>query len=165
VTITGGTTRTCTKLLSSNGVWSCASWSPATALPDGTYTVTAKQNDGFNDSTLSTQTIIVDTVPPGTPVVSIAGLDPGGFTKNASPTFTAIAGTAGDARPQTVTITLTDGTTCGPLPSSGAMTCAPASPFADGVQGASATQTDAAGNTSAAGSFSLSVKTHKIGRA
>src|SRR5205085_2711217 len=44
VTITGSATRTCTNALISNGVWSCSSWSPATALADGPYTVTAKPN-------------------------------------------------------------------------------------------------------------------------
>ncbi|MGY0715198.1 Ig-like domain-containing protein, partial [Azospirillum argentinense] len=162
VTVTvGGATYTTT---ATNGSWSI---NLATATPtsgslslnaNGTNAVSATATDAAgNVSTAGTQTLTIDTTAPNAPAVTSAAL-----TKNVTP---IIGGTAEADSTVTVTVggatyttTATNGTWSLNLatatPTSGSLSL-----NANGTNAVSATATDAAGNTSTAGTQTLTIDT------
>ncbi|MGY0750014.1 Ig-like domain-containing protein, partial [Azospirillum argentinense] len=125
---------------------------------NGTNTVSATATDAAgNVSSAGTQTLTIDTTAPNAPAVTSAAL-----TKNATP---IIGGTAETGSTVTVTVggatyttTATNGTWSLNLatatPASGSLSL-----NANGTNAVSATATDAAGNTSTAGTQTLTVDT------
>jgi LPXTG-motif cell wall-anchored protein len=126
----------------STGHWSLPT---ATPLPEGPHTVSAVQTDPVgNVSEPASHAFVVDLTAPQAPVITSPA--DGDVTHDGTP---AITGTGEPGSTVTVTV---DGAVVGtatvtPL---GTWTLAPASPLAPGAHTVSATQTDAAGNTSPA---------------
>ena len=126
----------------SGGSWS---YTPANALADGNYSITAKTSnaDGVQSAASSAITFTIDTVAPAAPVIS----QPSGTTALAQPTFsgTAEANSTIDlyySTSGTAFATVTAG-------SNGQWTFTPSSDLADGSYSVTAKAKDAAGNVSA----------------
>jgi uncharacterized protein (TIGR03382 family) len=123
------------------GNWS---FTPATALADGSHTVKATATDAVGNTSpdSNTNTFTVDTTPPAAPVLVTPANN--SETNDTTPTF---SGTA-EAN-VTVTVFL-DGTQLGTTTAdaAGNWTFTPATALAQGTYDASAVATDAAGNTS-----------------
>ncbi|MBK3733313.1 DUF4347 domain-containing protein, partial [Azospirillum brasilense] len=162
VTVTvGGATYTTT---ATNGTWTLdlATATPTTGSlslnANGTNAVSVTARDASNNtSTAGTQTLTIDTTAPSAPAVTSAVL-----TKNATPVLTGTAEadstvtvTVGGA---TYTTTATNGTWSINLatatPTTGSLSL-----NANGANAVSATATDVAGNTSTAGTQSLTIDT------
>jgi len=141
VTVTIDGTVVGTTTVQPDGTWTLT---PTTPLADGSHTVSATQTDAAgNTSPASTPvTFTVDTVAPAAPVITSP--TDGSTTKNPTPPIKG-TGVPGD----TVTVTI-DGTVVGTttVQPDGTWTFTPTTPLADGSHTVSATQTDAAGNTS-----------------
>ncbi len=122
-----------------SGAWS---FTPASALAQGPHTAAASASDAAgNASALSSpRSFIVDSMAPAVP----AFVSPTGLVSTDAPTFRGVA-EAGT----TVTVTV-EGMIVGTAMAnaSGAWSFIPASPLAQGFHMATATATDAAGNTS-----------------
>ena len=119
-------------------------YTPATALSDGTHTVTAKisDNDG-NVSSVATTTFKVDTVPP---TLNITAPTNASITNIASVTVT---GTTNDSTSSPVTITMTlNGTAQGSVTVATNGSFSKAITLAEGSNTLVVTATDAAGKTS-----------------
>ena len=127
---------------SSGGAWS---YTPVTALADGSHTFKATATDaaGNVSGSSSTNTVTVDTVAPAAPVIT-APVN-GALTKNNTPPIT------GTAEASSTVKVYIDGTAVATVTASaaGAWSYAPATALADGGHTVSATATDAAGNTGA----------------
>ena len=140
------------------GTWST---SPATDLPDGTYTAQATQPDAAgNTGTSAAHTFTIDT---SAPAVTVTDPADSSSTNDSTPTLAGAAGAAsGDG--QTITVRVYAGTTATGAPvetiatnRSGGGWTTPAATLADGTYTVQASQSDAAGNTgtSAARTFSI----------
>jgi len=131
-----------TTVASASGTWS---FTPPTALADGSHTVRATATDaaGNTSAQSNTNTFTVDTTPPAAPVV----LTPanGSTTNDNTPTYSGTA-EAGS----TVTV-IVDGVVVGTTVAnaSGSWSFTPGAALADGPHTVKATATDAVGNTSA----------------
>src|SRR5690606_18305835 len=117
---------------------------PATPLTEGPHTVTATATDAAgNESDASAPVeFTVDTVAPGTPVIT--GPTDGALLTDTTPDIT------GTAEPSsTVTVTI-DGVVAGTTTAdaAGSWTFTPSSPLGEGPHTVTATATDAAGNES-----------------
>jgi hypothetical protein len=138
VSLDGGPSRTVTA--NASGAWS---FTPASPLAQGPHTATATATDAAgNTSVASTaRAFTVDTVVPATPVLTA----PAALVTTSTP---VISGTAEAG--STVAVSL-DGVSRGTVTAndSGAWSFTPASPLAQGPHTATATATDAVGNTSA----------------
>jgi hypothetical protein len=138
VTVDGAVVGTVTA--SASGAWS---YTLASALAQGAHTAAATATDAVGNTSVSSavRSFTVDTVAPIAPVLT----GPAALVNSATP---AITGTAEAG--STVTVTL-DGTAVGTVTAnaSGVWSFTPASPLAQGAHTASASSTDAAGNTSA----------------
>ncbi|WP_353858901.1 Ig-like domain-containing protein [Azospirillum formosense] len=162
VTVTvGGATYTTT---ATGGAWSIdlATATPAAGAlslnANGANAVSVTAKDASNNtSTAGTQTLTIDTTPPGAPAVTSAAL-----TKNAAPTLTGTA-EAGS----TVTVTVGGATYTTTATGGGwSIDLATATPTAgslvldaNGTNAVAATATDAAGNVSPAGTQTLTIDT------
>jgi hypothetical protein len=153
------TVATCNTTVGGGGSWSCSSWTPSTALPDGSYTASATQTNGIpNTSAPGTKAFQVDFTPPLAPLVAVLSA-PAGFTPSRTPAITATPSKSGG----TVTVVVTSGgTTVGTCSSPVAsppvaVSCSLTASLADGTYAVSATQTDPAGNVSPAGAASFAV--------
>ena len=144
--------------VAANGTFSVA---PTTALSDGTYTFTVSETDAAGNSTTSASlAVTVDTTADGAPtgLALLAADDTGtqgdGITTFTQPVITG-SGTAGDS------VTLYDGATLigtGTVGVGGTFAITPTGAFSLGAHTITATQTDAAGNVSAASTaFNLTV--------
>ncbi|MCL2317302.1 MAG: Ig-like domain-containing protein, partial [Actinomycetia bacterium] len=135
----------------SGGLWSCQS-----ALSEGDYTLTAVQTDPVGNPSGASDPVdlTIDMTDPAAPVIDPA-LD-GLVTKDPSP---VISGTGEPG----ATVVVSDGTNTvctADVDSTGAWSCTPDSPLADGPYTLTATQTDPAGNESpASDSVSLTIDT------
>ena len=148
VTITESSPSTvvlCTAVVDGGGNWSC---SPSTPLADGLYTFHANATDtaGNTSSNSADQSFTVDTGAPAAPVITSP--TPGAFLNDNTPAFSGTAEanstvTVTESSPSVVVLctTTADG--------SGAWTCSPSTPLADGPYVAHANATDAASNVSA----------------
>jgi VCBS repeat-containing protein len=160
VTLYNGTDPVTTLVVDSSGTWS---YTPATPLPDATYSYTVKATDAAGNTTGSSAvvTITVDTVAPDAPafttVIDTTGsittpLVSGSTTDETRPQITG-TGTTGS------TITIYDnGNAIGTATVvGGTWTFTPTQPLSEGPHALTAVASDAAGNASAAGSFNLTV--------
>jgi hypothetical protein len=142
VTVSEGGNPLCTALVDPvTGAWSCE---PATPLADGPHTITATATDpAGNESAPTLRTFTVDTTPPAPPAITSPAA--GSTTGDNTPT---ISGTAEPG--STVTVTEGGNPLCTALahPVSGAWSCEPATPLADGPHTITATATDSTGNQS-----------------
>ncbi|HEX8702603.1 MAG TPA: Ig-like domain-containing protein, partial [Myxococcaceae bacterium] len=123
------------------GTWS---FTPTTALAEGTHTVRATATDpvGNTSPDSNTNTFTVDTTPPAAPVLVAPANN--SETNDTTPTFT------GTAEPNVTVTVFLDGAQLGTTTAdaAGNWTFTPATPLAQGTYDASAMATDAAGNTS-----------------
>jgi len=130
-----------TTTATAGGNWS---FTPATVLADGTYTVRATATDlaGNTSPNSNTNTFTVDTVAPAAPVV-LTPAD-GTVTSDNTPTY------SGTAEGGSTVVVIVDGTPVGTATAdaSGAWSFTPIVALADGPHTVRATATDAAGNTS-----------------
>ncbi|GGR53936.1 Ig-like domain-containing protein [Nocardioides luteus] len=129
------------------------SWSlPVTEeLGDGEHTVSAVQSDAAgNESPADSNTFVVDTATPDAPVIT--GPADG---STIGPDVQTVTGTAEPGATVNVTVDGTDYET--QADESGAWTIDVGTPFTEGEHTATATQTDAAGNTSPAASSTFTV--------
>ena len=130
-----------TTTANASGAWT---FTPTTALSDGTYAAKATATDALGNVSVDSNTNLfrVDTIPPTAPVVVTPANN--SVTNNNKP---AITGTA-EAN-STVTVYL-NGTVVGTTTAngSGAWTFTPTTALADGTYAAKATAKDAAGNVS-----------------
>ncbi|WP_238178691.1 Ig-like domain-containing protein [Methylobacterium oxalidis] len=141
VTISNGATTIGTVAADASGNFS---FTPATALGDGPYTLTATATDaaGQVSPASAAVAIVVDTAAPSAPTVS----SPGGPVADATP---AITGTGEPG----ATVTLLDGGTAvgtGTVAGDGTFTVSPTSPLGQGPHNLTVQLTDAAGNVGAA---------------
>jgi hypothetical protein len=154
----GGNTRTVTA--TAGGTWSYTLIAAdITAMGEGTETLSATATDtAGNVSAAATRTITVDTATPGTPTIDAVTID---NIVNAAEVGTTITGTAeanatvalslgGNTR----TVTATAGGTW-----SYTLVAADITAMGEGTETISATATDAAGNTSAAATRTITVDT------
>ena len=140
------------------GTWSVnVSSADATALADGTYTVTASVSDPAGNPAATTQTFTVDETPPTITVAPITGDNVINLSE-AQAGF-AIGGSEIGADGQTVTITILDGTghavdkyttTAAGGAWSVSVSSADATALLDGTYAVTATVSDAAGNPASA---------------
>ncbi len=140
VYVDGATTPACTTTADSQGRFACT---PLTALPDGAHSATATASDGTATSPPSpTVPFTIDTTPPATPVVTSPAVN---ASTGRQPTL------AGTAEAGSTVVVRVDGlVVCQVTASStGAWSCTLTQPLAPGAHEATATATDAAGNTSA----------------
>ncbi|WP_158617679.1 Ig-like domain-containing protein [Corallococcus sp. CA049B] len=153
VTVREGTTVLCTTTANAvTGAWSCAS---GVTLGSGPHTVTATARDAVGNTGPASagRTFVVDvTAPPAPVIVSPAS---GAAVGSTTPTFSGFA-EAGS----TVTVVVGGVTVCtATANASGAWSCVSATTLPQGAQTATATATDAAGNTGPASTTSFSVDT------
>ncbi len=131
-----------TTTANASGSWS---FTPITALPEGSHSVKATATDAAGNVSVfsNTNTFTVDTTPPAAPVVSTPAN--GSRTTNTTPTYTGTAEAGA-----TVTVYV-DGTAVGTTTATAAGSWSFTQPTAlpEGAHTVSATATDAAGNTSA----------------
>ncbi|NTX17190.1 DUF4215 domain-containing protein [Myxococcus sp. CA056] len=142
VTVSEGGTVLCTATADAAGNWSCT---PTTPLTDGPHTITAvATEDAGNPSAPSAPvTFTVDTTPPAAPVIT--GPANGSVLDTSTP---AISGTSTPG--STVTVREGDTVLCTATTSAtGAWSCTPATPLADGTHAVVANATDSTGLTSA----------------
>ena len=142
VTTSGGQAL-CTARVAADGTWVCTSAVALTGQPATKYVVSATQTSaaGVTSPASAPLSFTVDTHTPAAPTFAA----PASPTKNATP---ALSGTAEPG----LTVTVKDAgvTICtATATSSGAWTCTPAAPLADGDHTLAATATDAAGTPSA----------------
>ena len=144
VTIYDGTTAVCTTTAGASGSYICAV-PTASALADGTRSITAKANDGSTTSPASAVlSVTIDTAAPGAP--SITSPTSGSTINNNLPPFTGTA----EAN-STVRIYANNGSTpvcIATADASGNYSCTPGSALADGTYSFTATAEDIAGNAS-----------------
>ncbi|WP_433221207.1 Ig-like domain-containing protein [Dactylosporangium sp. CS-047395] len=142
------TATTCTSGVGSGGSWSCT---PASALADGSYSLTVKQTDAASKVSANSPSIsfAIDSEAPAVPTVSAPSA--GAMLTNGA---VAVSGSGGE-NGATVTATLvgpapaSTATTCtSGVGSGGSWSCTPASPLADGSYSLTVKQTDAATNAS-----------------
>ncbi|CAG9169878.1 Ig-like domain-containing protein [Cupriavidus pampae] len=150
-----------TTVVNPDGTWSVTP--PDGALPEGEQKVRVIAEDNAGNLTEVTVPLVIDTVPPvvqiGTVTDHVAPVvgpvANGGATNDTMPTFT------GTAEPG-ITITIADnGVTIGSAvaDATGAWGFTPAQPLSEGNHAVTVTGKDAAGNTSAAAQFALTVDT------
>lgn len=140
VTVAEGATTVCSAICVSAS-FSCQT----SALSEGAHTLSAIQTDAaLNPSTASTVALVVDLTPPAAPTVTTPPA--GTFLSDATPTV-------GGACESDATVTASEGGTswCTTTCVSSAWSC-DATAVADGSHTVTATQTDVAGNASAASS-------------
>ncbi|MDR0286023.1 MAG: Ig-like domain-containing protein, partial [Propionibacteriaceae bacterium] len=145
----------CTATVVPAGTWSCT----ATTLPEGPNSLSVTQADpAGNVSAATPMAVVVDTIPPAAPVVTVPAA--GAALGNPTPT---LAGT-GEAG---ATVTVKDGgghplctTTAG---AGGTWTCT-VTALADGPAALVVTQTDAAGHVSAATTVDVVIDTEAPGQ-
>ena len=117
------------------------SFTPGTALSDGTHVITATASDGSGNTSAasSSLTVVVDTNTPGVPTISATSP-----TNDSTPTFT------GTAEAVTIVTILSDGATFGQATADGGgnYSFTPSAAFSDGSFTITATAADSAGNTS-----------------
>ncbi len=153
----GAVVRTLTATRSGAGAWS-VDVSPA--LPDGTYSARAEQNDlAGNTGYSATVAFTVDTTAPGVTVTAPAD---GAWTSDATPTLAGQAGTAaGDST--SVLVELSRGgtavTTLTATRAAGSWTIDVPSALADGTYAVSARQSDAVGNVGVSPSRTFTIDT------
>jgi hypothetical protein len=139
VTVAEGPTTLCTAVVA-GGAWSC----PSSTLADGVHTIAATQTDAAGNLSAGSPTVTftVDATAPAAPAIT-APTD-GALLTTATP---LIAGTGEDGS----TVTLLEGPTslCTSTVAGGVWSCVPVA-LTDGSHTVTATQTDAAGNVSAA---------------
>jgi peptidoglycan/xylan/chitin deacetylase (PgdA/CDA1 family) len=173
---TGATVRQLTAAIGAGGAWSTT---PATALPNGTYTVRATQKDAADNTGTSntvTFTVKVGSTPPPppppppadttAPVVSISSPSTGATVDTSRPTIAGKGGIAyGDQG--TVSVSVYSGssatgtaaqTATATLAKDGAWSVT-TSTLAEGTYTVRATQKDAAGNTGTSNTVTFTVKT------
>ena len=152
VTVTTSPTGTvlCTGTVDASGNWNCT---PTTVLPEGLTTVVAKVADPGGSTTTSPLSFTVDSVPPGTPVISL----PAANSKTSDNTHPI----SGSAEPNsTVKVTENGVLLCtATTNTSGNWSCTPNLPMAEGTHTISATATDAGGNVSPATTRNFTVDT------
>ncbi|WP_413318264.1 Ig-like domain-containing protein, partial [Agrococcus sp. 1P02AA] len=138
-------------LVDEDGAWSFAS----VELADGTYTITAVQSDAVGNESATSNSVIftVDTVAPEAPVI-VSPAD-GSTIADATPTV------SGTGEPGAIVEVSIDGAVVGTaeVDEDGAWSLETTDELADGEHTVDATQTDAAGNTSAADSNAFVVDT------
>ncbi|WP_224240615.1 adventurous gliding motility protein AgmC [Hyalangium gracile] len=124
-----------------SGNWT---FTQATALPDGSHTVSATATDatGNTSGSSNTNTFTVDTTAPAAPVVVTPAN--GSTTNDSTPTYT------GTAEPGSTVTVIVDGNPVGTTTAnaSGDWSFTPTTALTEGQHTVSATATDAAGNTS-----------------
>ncbi|WP_238298740.1 Ig-like domain-containing protein, partial [Methylobacterium soli] len=140
VTISNGETVLGTVRADGSGAFS---FTPGTALSDGTYTLSATATDPVGNVGTASEVVIVtiDTAAPASPVV----ISQGGTTGDTTPEITG-RGEAG------ATVTLRDGTApvgTAIVGDDGTFTVSPTDPLADGPHALTVQLTDAAGNVGA----------------
>lgn len=138
-----------------DGTWSAQ---PAAALPDGSNTIEVVQRDNAgNLSSPATLVLVIDTTAPTTtPTLAVAsdsGVLGDNITNDTTPTITG-TGTGGEA----ITVTVGGQTLNTTVGSDGTWSVTPTA-LGNGQQVVSATATDAAGNTGAVGTLSLTIDT------
>ena len=148
VSVLSGETSLCAGTADASGRWRCQ----PQPLADGSYILQAQADDGaghFSPPSPS-RSLIVDTTPPAAP-----SFDPIPSPTNQSLIFFSGRGEAG----ATLSVTEAGSVLCQTVvAASGSWSCAASLP--DGSHTVSATQTDAAGNQSAAASISFVIDTH-----
>ena len=140
----GSDTAVCDTTVEADGSWACT---PDTDLADGDHTFTATQTDvaGNKSSPSAPVTFTVDATAPAAPVIT----SPADSTliNTAKPEFTG----TGEAHAKLVVTDGSDTTACDTtVAADGSWTCTATAGLVDGDHTFSATQTDAAGNTSEA---------------
>src|SRR5690606_23056589 len=125
----------------------------ATALAEGDHTITAVQTDiAGNQSAPATRSFAIDTTAPAAP--AITSPTDGGITGDATP---QVSGT-GEAGSTVTLVDEDDNPVCtATVQSDGTWTCTPSTALGDGEHTLTATQTDAAGNTSPGDSVTFAV--------
>ncbi|WP_194293017.1 Ig-like domain-containing protein [Streptomyces smaragdinus] len=135
-----------------DGTWT---FTPSTPLGDGDHTITATETDaaGNTSDPSAPVDITIDTVAPDAPVIT--GPADGSTVNDSTPTIT------GTGEPGATVEVSVDGTVVGTttVRPDGTWSLELTDPLADGPHTVSATQTDAAGNTSPAGSNDFTVDT------
>ena len=143
VNVAGVTGAVCTATVAAGGTWSCT---PATALPVGARSATARSTDlAGNTADSAARAFTIDTTPPPAPVIAAPAND--ASLNTATPT---ISGTA----EANSTVRVFDGANTTPLctataNASGAWSCT-SSALTEGAHPLTARATDAAGNVSPA---------------
>jgi len=149
VDVTDGTgANVCTVTVAATGAWSCT---PATSLADGQVTLTPTATDRAGNVTPGAASIVrIDTTPPPPPTVSSPTR--GGYLASHTPTVAGtgepddtitVADSHGDAVCSTIVAAAPAGA------SRGAWKCTAGRSLADGTWSLIATETDAAGNSTA----------------
>ena len=152
VTVTTSPTGTvlCTGTVDASGNWNCT---PTTVLSEGLTTVVAKVTDPGGSTTTSPLSFTVDSLSPGTPVISTPAAN--SKTSDNTPAIN------GSAEPNsTVKVTENGVLLCtATTDTSGNWSCTPNLPMAEGAHTISATATDAGGNVSPATTRNFTVDT------
>ncbi|GAA5130519.1 hypothetical protein GCM10023339_61100 [Alloalcanivorax gelatiniphagus] len=157
ITVTEGPVTICTTTVPAGGTWSCTPTAPQTPGAH-TYDVEAEDEVGNTDTSSTTFTIDPDgddTTPPAAPVIITPADD--STTDDSTPEF------SGTAEPGS-TVVVEDGEgneVCRDeaAPLTGAWSCTPTEPIADGEDTYTATATDEAGNTSEPDTVTVTIDT------
>ena len=153
--LNGNATPVATVFASATGQWT---WTPATALAQGTYSYTATQTNTAGTTSVASSAFVVtiDTAAPSAPTVALSS-DTG---RSGADTITSAKALSGTAEANS-TVTIKEGTTTlGTVTAdgTGAWSFANAS-ASNGSHTYTVTATDIAGNTSAAASLSVTIDT------
>jgi hypothetical protein len=142
------------QLDSTTGTWTTTtgtSYTPPTALAEGTHTLYVKERDAAgNWSASGNYAVTVDTTPPGSPVVTSAAA----ATNNTKPTWTWTGGGGGNG-----TFRYQRDSTTGAWTMTTGTSYTPATALADGSHALYVEERDAAGNWSLSGSYAVTVDT------
>ena len=162
LTVSEGTATICTATVSACGSWTCT---PSADLAEGAHTISATQTDAaLTVSPAVTRSFRVDTTPPSVPVVD--GPATGGVVNSFRPTFSGTGGVGAPARITAITtamgetVTVSEGTATicsATVAADGTWSCTATTDMANGAHTISITQIDAAGNSSAGVTRSITV--------
>ena len=174
VSVRDGKTPVCTATVGQDGSWTCT----AATLADGAHTLLVNQTDMSKlPSADASATFTVDTVAPDMPVISVpadgavahvpvsvisgAGEVGAHVVVTENGTTVCTADVTASAKPMTALVVAADGSVTQAAPA-GVWSCSPAQALADGAHTLTATQTDAAGNTSKPGQATFTVDTTPV---
>ena len=162
LTVSEGTATICTATVSASGSWSCT---PSADLAEGAHTISATQTDAaLTVSPAVTRSFRVDTTPPSVPVINSPAT--GGVVNSFRPTF---RGTGEGVAPASITaittatgatVTVSEGTATicsATVAADGTWSCTATTDMANGAHTISVTQIDAAGNSSAGVTRSITI--------
>ncbi len=143
VFVDGGTTPVCTAVVTAGGTWSCT---PSTAITDGAHTLTATASDpaGNTSGTSASVAVTVDTSAPSAPVISTP-------VDNAqlSDSTPAVSGTGEAGATVSVFVDGSSTAACtATVASDNSWSCNVGAALSDGAHTLTASQVDAANNTS-----------------